>query len=197
MVENALFATLDTAVRRTSTADGRGYTLTDTVGFVRNLPHQLVEAFRSTLEEVAAADVIVHVVDGAHPDPAGQLATVRGVIGDLGVRDTPEIVVFNKRELIDSATRLVLGGLEPAAVFVSTRTGEGIGQLLARIAETIPAPDIQVELLVPYDRGDAIASLHEHARILSTSYEESGTRVRALVTAWQHSALREFAVVPA
>src|SRR5690606_35574926 len=125
LVENALFATLDTAVRRTRTEDGLAYTLTDTVGFVRNLPHELVEAFRSTLEEVERADVIVHVVDAAHPDPASQIATVRDVIGDLGARDRPEILVFNKADLVDDSERLALRGLEPAAVFVSARTGEG------------------------------------------------------------------------
>src|SRR3954453_4188325 len=129
LVENALFATLDATVRRSETTDGRVYTLTDTVGFVRNLPHQLVEAFRSTLEEVGGADVIVHVVDAAHPDPAAQLATVRDVIGDVGARDIPEIVVFNKADLVDDSTRLLLRGLEPKAIFASSRTGEGMEDL--------------------------------------------------------------------
>ena len=116
-------------VRRSETPDGRVFTLADTVGFVRNLPHQLVEAFRSTLEEVGDSDVIVHVVDASHPDPAAQLATVRDVIGEVGARDLPEIVVFNKADLADDDTRLVLRGLEPTAVFVSARTGEGIDEL--------------------------------------------------------------------
>src|SRR6187402_909791 len=118
LVQNQLFATLDPTVRRSQTEDGRLYTLADTVGFVRNLPHQLVEAFRSTLEEVGDADVIVHVVDGAHPDPAAQLATVRDVIGEVNARELPEIVVFNKADLIDLDTRIVLRGLEPEALFV-------------------------------------------------------------------------------
>ncbi len=126
LVENALFATLDATVRRAEASDGRVYTLTDTVGFVRNLPHQLVEAFRSTLEEVGDADVIVHVVDAAHPDPAAQLQTVRDVIGDVGAREITEIVVFNKADLVDENTRMVLRGLEPRALFASSRTGEGI-----------------------------------------------------------------------
>src|SRR6187431_3029770 len=120
LVENALFATLDATVRRSETTDGRVYTLTDTVGFVRNLPHQLVEAFRSTLEEVGDADVIVHVVDASHPDPAAQLKTVRDVVGDVGARDTRELVVFNKADLIDDDARLLLRGLEPDALFVSS-----------------------------------------------------------------------------
>ena len=192
LVENALFATLDTAVRRTETADGIPYTLTDTVGFVRNLPHELVEAFRSTLEEVERADLIVHVVDANHPDPARQLATVREVIGDLGAKDLPELVVFNKSDLIDDGARLVLRGLEPNSVFASARTGEGIDELLAKISELIPRPNIRIELLVPYDRGDVISSLHESSTILSTSYEEAGTRVIALVTAHQKGVLQPF-----
>jgi GTP-binding protein HflX len=198
LVENALFATLDATVRKSVTADGRPYTLTDTVGFVRNLPHQLVEAFRSTLEEVGDADVIVHVVDAAHPDPGSQLATVRDVIGEIGARDIPEIVVFNKVDLLqDDDQRLVLRSLEPSAIFVSARTGEGVDELQARIAELVPSPSVHVELLVPYDRGDIVASLHDKGRILTTEYVEGGTRVSAMVNEMDEAALRAFAVVSA
>lgn len=197
LVENALFATLDTAVRRTQTADGRPYTLTDTVGFVRNLPHELVEAFRSTLEEVEKSDVIVHVVDASHPDPASQLTTVRDVIGELGARDIPELVVFNKVDRIDADARLALRGLEPGAVFASARTGEGIDELLERIAALLPRPDIRVELLVPYDHGEVISALHDRGTILSTIYEEAGTRVIALVTAQHEASLKEFQAIGA
>lgn len=197
LVENALFATLDTAVRRAETHDGLSYTLTDTVGFVRNLPHELVEAFRSTLEEVERADLIVHVVDANHPDPAGQLSTVRDVIGDLGARDIPEIVVFNKADLIDENERLALRGLESAALFTSARSGEGIDELLAQISERIPRPNIRIELLVPYERGDVISSLHENGTVLSTSYEEAGTHVIALVTVELEGPLREFQIASA
>jgi GTP-binding protein HflX len=182
LVENALFATLDPTVRRATTPDGRDFTLADTVGFVRNLPHQLVEAFRSTLEEVGYSDVIVHVVDGSHPDPSAQLATVRDVIGEVGARDLPEIVVFNKADLVDPDDRLVLRGLEPDAVFVSARTGEGIDELLARIADALPQPDVALDLLVPYDRGDLVALAHRTTRVMETSYEEDGTRLRLLAT---------------
>jgi GTPase len=181
LVENALFATLDTSVRRNVTADGRPYTLTDTVGFVRNLPHQLVEAFRSTLEEVGDSDVIVHVVDGAHPDPGSQLATVRDVIGETGARDIPEIVVFNKADLVDDNQRLLLRGLEPRAIFVSARTGEGVDELHARIDQLLPAPELKVTLMVPYDRGEVISKLHLTGRVLTTDYLEEGTRVTAMV----------------
>ncbi|WP_165066928.1 GTPase HflX [Marisediminicola senii] len=196
LVENALFATLDTAVRKSETADGQEYTLVDTVGFVRNLPHQLVEAFRSTLEEVADADVIVHVVDGSHPDPGGQLATVRDVIGEIGARDIAEIVVINKADLLDDSQRLVLRGIEPRAVFASARSGEGVEELLARIAEELPAPSIELDLLIPFDRGDVVARLHDHARVLDTSYDERGTRLRVMVTEELESVLGEFVMEP-
>jgi GTP-binding protein HflX len=181
LVENALFATLDATVRRSETTEGIPFTFTDTVGFVRNLPHQLVEAFRSTLEEIGDSDVIVHVVDGSHPDPGSQLTTVRDVIGEVGARDIPEIVVFNKSDLVDDDTRMVLRGLEPTAVFVSARTGEGIEELLARIAAEVPAPQVELTMLVPYDRGEIISRLHVGGRVLKTEYLEEGTRVIALV----------------
>jgi len=182
LVQNQLFATLDPTVRRTETPDGQVYTLADTVGFVRNLPHQLVEAFRSTLEEVGNSDVIVHVVDGAHPDPAAQLATVRDVIGEVGARDLPEIVVFNKSDLVDDDQRLLLRGLEPDAVFVSARTGEGIDQLLDRVSAALPHPDVELELLVPYDRGDLVSLAHARARVIETRYDERGTWLTLMAT---------------
>lgn len=203
LVENALFATLDATVRRAETADRRPYTFTDTVGFVSNLPHQLVEAFRSTLEEIGEADVIVHVVDASHPDPAAQIATVRDVLGDIessrdedGAR-APEIVAFNKSDLINDDQRLVLRGLEPKAVFVSARTGEGIDDLLARISDLIPQPEIELNLLVPYDRGDIISKLHASGRVLATEYDEKGTRVTALVHAHSAALFRPFETVHA
>jgi GTP-binding protein HflX len=197
LVENALFATLDATVRKSVTEQGIPFTFTDTVGFVRNLPHQLVEAFRSTLEEIGESDVIVHVVDGSHPDPGSQLATVRDVIGDLGARDIPEIVVFNKSDLVDPDQRLVLRGLEPSAIFVSARTGEGVDELLARIANEVPAPEVEMTLLVPYDRGEVISRLHVGGRVLSTEYLEEGTLVKALVHPQNVEALSPFASQPA
>ncbi|MCU1551571.1 MAG: hflX [Glaciihabitans sp.] len=195
LVENALFATLDATVRKSMTADGRPYTFTDTVGFVRNLPHQLVEAFRSTLEEVGESDVIVHVVDASHPDPASQLATVRDVIGEIEAREIPEIVVFNKSDLVDDDQRLVLRGLEPTGVFVSARTGEGVDELLARISDLIPQPEVAMTLLVPYDRGEVISRLHVGGRVLSTEYLEAGTLVTALVHPQSVEALKPFEAV--
>ncbi len=192
LVENALFATLDATVRRSVTPDGRLFTLSDTVGFVRNLPHQLVEAFRSTLEEVGQSDVIVHVVDASHPDPGAQLSTVRDVIGDVGARDIPEIVVFNKADLADEDQRMLIRGLEPTGIFVSARTGEGIDELMARIAELLPSPEIELALLVPYDRGEVISRLHVQGRVLSTDYREHGTYVTAMVHPARVAELEQF-----
>lgn len=182
LVQNQLFATLDTTVRHAETADGRRFTYADTVGFVRNLPHQLVEAFRSTFEEVSGADVIVHVVDASHPEPGAQLRTVREVMSEVEAQAIPEIVVFNKSDLIDDTQRLVLHGLAPDAVFVSARTGEGISELQARVAAALPLPDREVTVVVPYERGELVAELHERNRVLDTEYVESGTRVHAFVT---------------
>jgi GTP-binding protein HflX len=181
LVENALFATLDATVRRVEAEDGRIYTLADTVGFVRNLPHQLVEAFRSTLEEVGDADIIVHVVDAAHPDPAGQLKTVRDVLGEIGARDIPEMVVFNKADLVDDDTRLVLRGLEPGAHFASSRTGEGIAELRAAIEAALPLPAVEIRVVVPYDRGDLIAAVHETGHVISLEHGADGTELHAFV----------------
>ncbi len=196
LVENSLFATLDPTVRRSETPDGRRYTLADTVGFVRDLPHQLVEAFRSTLEEVRDSEVIVHVVDGAHPDPAAQLATVRDVIGEVDARDIPEIVVFAKADLVSEDRRLELRGLEPGAVFVSNRSGEGMAELQRRIADLLPQPDIALELTIPFDRGDVVSFVHANARVLDTAYDEEGTRMRLLATAPVASRLAEFEMAP-
>ncbi len=196
LVQNQLFATLDATVRRTESTKGREFTFVDTVGFVRNLPHQLVEAFRSTLEEVGQADVIVHVVDGSHPDPAAQLATVREVIGDVGAGDVPEIVAFNKADLIDDAQRLVLTGLAPHAVFVSARTGAGIDDLLAAIESRLPDPDVELTVVVPYSRGDLVSHLHDAGSVESVDYEEGGTRLRVRVFQRQVAELDPYVVAP-
>ena len=182
LVENALFATLDATVRRSETGDGRVYTLTDTVGFVRNLPHQLVEAFRSTLEEVRDADVLVHVVDGAHPDPAAQMQTVREVIAEVGVGDAREIVVFNKVDLVDDDTRLLLRGLRADAQFVSSRTGEGIEELRRAIEEVLPLPEVEITALIPYHRGDLVSAAHQTGHIITQAHQAEGTALHAFVS---------------
>ncbi len=182
LVENALFATLDPTVRKAETADGLGYTLTDTVGFVRSLPTQLVEAFRSTLEEVAEADLILHIVDASHPDPEGQIAAVRQVFSEVDARKVPEIIVLNKADAADPFVIERLRQREPRNVVVSARTGQGIDELLAAISEAIPRPGVELELLIPYDRGDLISKLHESdAEILALDHGESGTHASVKV----------------
>mgnify|MGYP000137233308 FL=1 len=195
LVQNALFATLDPTVRKTKTPDGRDYTLADTVGFVRNLPHQLVEAFRSTLEEIADADLIVHVVDASHPDPGSQIATVRDVIGDVGARGIQELIVFNKIDLADDTQRMALRGMEPWSIGVSARTGEGMDELLQRIADMLPEPNIEVAVLIPYDRGDLVSRLHLNSRILVLDYRETGTFVRAMVKPEMAAELADYRLV--
>ncbi len=182
LVQNQLFATLDPTVRRARTVDGRDYTLVDTVGFVRDLPHQLVEAFRSTLEEVADADLLVHVVDGSHPDPEGQIAAVRAVLADVeGADDVPELIVVNKADIADPEVLDRLVRTHRECVVVSARTGSGIDRLLEVIAGHLPKPDLPIEVLLPYDRGDLLSRLHEHGEVLHTEHTDEGTRVVAKV----------------
>jgi GTP-binding protein HflX len=181
LVENALFATLDPTVRRCETADARIYTLADTVGFVRHLPHQLVEAFRSTLEEVADADLILHVVDAADPDPEAQIRAVREVLAEIGALDVPEQLVFNKIDAADPDMLARLRRLAPDALLVSARTGAGIDKLQAVIDERLPRPDVEVTALIPYTRGDLVARIHRAGEVLSTDHRPEGTLVNARV----------------
>ncbi|WP_250708158.1 GTPase HflX, partial [Actinomyces sp. 217892] len=197
MVQDALFATLDPTVRRAEAADGRVYTLTDTVGFVRNLPHELIEAFRSTLEEVAGADVLVHVVDAAHPDPLSQIAAVREVLKDIpGALDVPELIVLNKADLADAVTLAALRTRLPQAVVVSARTGEGVDEMRRRIEDMLPRPDVAVDVVVPYSRGDLVSRVHADGQIDTIEYVEDGTRLRALVDAPLAAELRAADVRP-
>jgi GTP-binding protein HflX len=183
LVEDSLFATLDPTTRRTTTTDGRIYTMSDTVGFVRHLPHQLVEAFRSTLEEVADSDLILHVVDGSHPDPEGQLAAVREVFAEIHASKVPEIVVINKADAADPMVIARLLAREPHSVVVSARTGEGIDDVIAAIESELPRPSVQFEALVPYERGDLINRLHQQGEIESLEHTGDGTRVRGRANA--------------
>jgi len=183
LVEDALFATLDPTTRRTETADGRVFTLTDTVGFIRHLPHDLVEAFRSTLEESVAADLLVHVVDGSDPDPFGQIAAVRTVLADIGAAGVAEQLVVNKTDAADPDALLALRGRYPDAVFVSARTGAGMDELRARVEQRLPRPEVEVRALVPYDRGDLINRIHLSGEFVSSEHTEHGTLVVARVNA--------------
>jgi GTP-binding protein HflX len=181
LVEDALFATLDPTTRRARTDDGRVYTLSDTVGFVRHLPHQLIEAFRSTLEEVGTADLVVHVVDGAHPDPEEQVRAVREVLAEVGAHTVAELLVINKIDAADEESLLRLKRVWPEAVFVSARTGAGLPDLRAAIEARLPRPAVQLDVRVPYDRGDLVARLHERGEVLSSEHTEAGTELRVRV----------------
>src|SRR4051812_16011348 len=178
LVEDALFATLDPTTRRTTTSDSRVYTMSDTVGFVRHLPHQLVEAFRSTLEEVADSDLILHVVDGSHPDPEGQIAAVREVFAEIGADKVPEIIVINKADAADQMVIARLRQREPHVVVVSAKTGDGIDDVLTMIEGELPRPGVEFEALVPYARGDLLDRLHQHGEIESLEHTGEGTVVR-------------------
>jgi GTP-binding protein HflX len=196
LVENALFATLDPTVRRCTVggvSDGRPYTLADTVGFVRHLPTQLIEAFRSTLEEVVEADLILHVVDAADADPAEQIRAVRAVLADIDALDVPEQLVFNKIDAATDETLAQLRRLAPDAVFVSARTGEGVDRLRSVIEQRLPRPDVEVDVLVPYTRGDLVARVHRSAEVIGTEHLPEGTALRARVDPGLAAALRPFA----
>lgn len=181
LVEDALFATLDPTTRRDTTSDGRVYTLTDTVGFVRLLPTDLVEAFRSTLEETVDADLLLHVVDGSDPDPQGQIAAVRQVLAEIGAADRPEQLVINKADRADPDVLAVLKSHYPDAVVVSARTGQGLDRLRAVIEERLPTPHVEITALVPWDRGDLVDRIHREGEMLLLEHLGEGTLVRARV----------------
>ncbi|SLM97314.1 GTP-binding protein HflX [Brachybacterium faecium] len=183
LVENALFATLDPTVRRSTTPDGREFTYADTVGFVRHLPTQLVEAFRSTLEEVGGADLLLHVVDASHPDPEGQITAVRAVLGELEGFDVPEIVVLNKADIAEPETIARLRSQVGDSAVVSARTGMGIQELRELIAERLPRPAVEVDVVVPYSRGDLVSRVHSTGEVLAEEHLVEGTRVHARVDA--------------
>ncbi|MFI8965245.1 GTPase HflX [Streptomyces sp. NPDC053493] len=181
LVENALFATLDPTVRRAETPTGRVYTLADTVGFVRHLPHHLVEAFRSTMEEVGDADLILHVVDGSHPAPEEQLAAVREVFRDVGAMDVPEIVVINKADAADPLVLQRLLRTEKHSLAVSARSGVGIEELLALIDAELPRPQVEIEVLVPYTQGGLVSRVHAEGEVISEEHTPEGTLLKGRV----------------
>ena len=152
--------------------------MSDTVGFVRHLPHQLIEAFRSTLEEVAEADLILHVVDGSHADPEGQIAAVREVLAEIGASQVPELIVINKADAADPMVIARLRQREPHSVVVSAKTGEGIAEALALVESELPRPGVEFSALVPYERGDLINRIHQKGEIESMEHTGDGTLVR-------------------
>jgi len=181
LVENALFATLDPTVRKTTSSDGRIYTLSDTVGFVRHLPHQLIEAFKSTLEEVSGADLIVHVVDGSHPDPQEQIRAVRQVITEIGGGEIAEIIAINKADIAPPEKLMQLLREEPNSFAFSARTGFGIDTLVAAIEGALPRPKVEINTVIPFTRGDLVSAIHERGEIFSEEYLPQGTSIHALV----------------
>ncbi|ROO83619.1 GTP-binding protein HflX [Actinocorallia herbida] len=196
LVENALFATLDPTVRKATTPSGRLYTLADTVGFVRHLPHQLVEAFRSTLEEVADSDLILHVVDGSDPDPESQIQAVREVLSDVDATSVPEVIVINKA---DAADPVVIGRLRrefKRSVVVSARTGAGMADLLELIEAELPEFDREVHVVLPYSQGALAARVHEQGEIVKIEHREDGTELIARVPLALATELEVFEVTP-
>jgi GTP-binding protein HflX len=181
LVENALFATLDPTVRKTQSTDGRIYTLVDTVGFVRHLPHQLVEAFKSTLEEVSESDLIVHVVDGSHPDPQEQLRAVRQVINEIGGGEIMEIIAINKADVSAPEVLMNLLRNESNAYAISARTGYGIDTLVKAIEAALPKPKVEINAVIPFSRGDLVSAVHEQGEIISEEYLPEGTKIHAMV----------------
>jgi GTPase len=193
LVEDRLFATLDPTTRRLSLPGGEPVLLTDTVGFVRRLPHGLIESFKSTLEVASEADFLVHVVDSSAADPEGQIAAVREVLGEIDAADVPELIVFNKADLVPDEIRRLVADHE-GSVAVSAVTGEGIDDFLATLADRLRAIATPAELLIPYDRGDVLAAVHREGEVISSSHEDGGVRVRARLADASVGRLAEFVV---
>jgi GTP-binding protein HflX len=179
LTEDQLFSTLDPTVRRLELGNGRAVLLSDTVGFVRRLPHNLVEAFRSTLEEVAQSDLMLHVVDAGEPSLEGQIAAVRLVLEEIGAAHLPELMIVNKTDTIDDLARTRLTRLFPDAIAVSALNGDGTADLIAAIDETLRKRLVEVELTIPYDRGDVVAAVHREGEVMKEEHLEEGTRIHA------------------
>jgi GTP-binding protein HflX len=193
LVEDRLFATLDPRTRRLDLPGGETVLLSDTVGFVRKLPHQLVQAFQSTLEVVAESDLLVHVVDATATDPEGQIDAVRRVLNEIDADHVPELLVINKADASpDGAKRLAVR--HPDAVVISAITGEGIDEMLVAVGDRLRATADVVELLVPFDRGDVVATVHREGEVLFEAHEEGGTRLRARLDQAGAARVREFVV---
>jgi GTPase len=190
LVEDRLFATLDATTRRLQLPGGESVLLTDTVGFVRKLPHQLVQAFTSTLDVVAEGDLLVHVVDGSSPDPEGNIDAVRQVVREIGGDEVPELLVFNKADRSPDAARLA--GEHPGSVAISAVTGEGVDELLLRIGDRLRSLVAAMPLFVPYDRGDVLAALHRSGEVLSETAEEEGVRLSVRLEASEAGRFDEF-----
>jgi len=193
LVEDRLFATLDPTTRRLSLPGGEPVLLTDTVGFVRRLPHGLVEAFKSTLEVASKADFLVHVVDCAAPDPEGQIAAVRKVLGEIDALTVPELLVFNKTDVAPEVAA-ELQARHEGSVAISAHTGDGINRFLQVLGDRLRSITAVVELLIPYERGDVLAAVHREGEVVSTFHDTDGVRVRARLADASAGRLSEFVV---
>jgi GTP-binding protein HflX len=191
VVADQLFATLDPTTRRLALPGGRKATISDTVGFVSKLPHDLVEAFRSTLEEVTLSDMVLHVADASSAELDEQIEAVRRVLGEIGAANMPEVLVLNKIDRMRGSERARLARRFPGSVAVSALTGEGVLGVLESVAAALPNPPVEIEALIPWSRGDLVAMLYREAEVLKADAEPDGTRVHARV------GLRELAEVRA
>jgi GTP-binding protein HflX len=192
LVEDRLFATLDSTVRRLELPNQGAVLLADTVGFVRRLPHHLVEAFQSTLSEVAEADLLLHVVDGSVDDPAGQIAAVREVLHEIGAAELPELIVFNKSDVIGEQAIRRLVNLYPEAVFVSALKGSGLDELLARVGELVEKAMVTLTLEIPYARGDLVAAVHRVGEVIEEKHDDNGTILEVRVPETSRAQFAEF-----
>ena len=192
LVQDRLFATLDATTRRLALPGGETVFATDTVGFVKKLPHQLVTAFKTTLDVVRDADLLVHVVDGAGPDPLGSISAVRGVLSEIDAGDVPELLVFNKADKGDDSARLA--GCHEGSIAVSAQRGDNIDALLEVIGDRLRQTTEFVELLVPWDRGDVLAAVHREGQVSSHMPEEAGMRLHARLEPASVGALGQFIV---
>ncbi len=192
LVEDRLFATLGSTVRRLDLPDGHRALMSDTVGFVRRLPHELVEAFRSTLDEAADADLHVHVVDASDPDPDGQIAAVREVLDEIDAAEVPEILIFNKTDIAEPAVVRRLLTVYEGSVATSALTGKGTEGVTAAIVEGLDAVTTRVDLLIPYERGDVVAAIHEAGEVLDEHHGEDGTEITVRLPAAAAERLNEY-----
>lgn len=192
LAEDRLFSTLDSTIRRADLPDGQTVLLSDTVGFVRRLPHHLVEAFRSTLDDVKESDLLLHLVDASDPDPEGQIAAVHEVVAEVGADEVPELIVFNKIDLADPIDIGRLRRLYPDAPMISALTGEGVDDLLAYLGERLHAATVLMRLSIPYERGDVLAAAHRLGDVLVEKHEDTATVIEARIPVIDQSRFAEF-----
>ncbi|MGB7861081.1 MAG: GTPase HflX [Acidimicrobiia bacterium] len=192
LVQDRLFATLDPTIRRLALPDNRVVLLSDTVGFVRRLPHGLVEAFQSTLAEAVGSDLLIHLVDGTDSDPAGQIAAVREVLEEIGAERIPELLVINKSDALTPAQRSRVTNLYPDSVVISALSHESLGELTSAIADALQRSTVTVTLAVPYERGDLVAAAHRLGEVIGEKHDDNGTVLDVRIPTRQMDQFREF-----